>query len=125
MKSAAQRALAVILLRVAVLVVLAWHAAFGRDLDGKYAQSDNHEWVHGLHSPSGTWCCDLSDGHTITDADWQTKGGRYQVRIDGQWIDVPEDAVITEPNRIGQTVVWYVRHDGVPAVTCFLPGGGA
>ena len=37
------------------------------------------------------------------------KGGRYRVRIEGEWHEVPEDAVITEPNRVGQTMVWPIK----------------
>jgi hypothetical protein len=28
------------------------------------------------------------------------------VRIYGQWLVVPDDAVVTEPNRFGPAVVW-------------------
>ena len=31
------------------------------------------------------------------------------MRLDGEWIDVPDEAVITEPNRIGRTMVWPIR----------------
>ena len=37
------------------------------------------------------------------------KDGHYRVRIEGDWVDVPEDAVITEPNRVGRTMVWPIR----------------
>jgi len=35
-----------------------------------------------------------------------SKDGHYRVRLDNQWIDVPDDALITEPNRAGRTMVW-------------------
>lgn len=112
-----------------VLVALAFTfvvtGAFPRDLDGRYANSPDHEWVKSLHSPRGAWCCDLADGHTVLDADWQSKDGHYQVRLEGGWVDVPEDAVIGEPNKIGQTIVWMYRVNGEPVVTCFLPGSGS
>lgn len=94
----------------------------GADLDGRYTQSPNHEWVKSLHSPAGSWCCDISDGHALVDADWRTEGGRYQVKVSDVWVTVPDDAVITEPNRIGQTIVWFMFSGGKPFVTCFLPG---
>jgi hypothetical protein len=28
------------------------------------------------------------------------------VRIDGKWHEVPDEAVINEPNRDGRTIVW-------------------
>ena len=96
--------------------------AYPKDLTGRYAQSPDHEWVKSLHSPRGAWCCDLADGRTVLDADWRSKDGQYQVRIEGVWIDVPDDAVIGEPNKIGQTIVWMYRVNGSPIVTCFLPG---
>jgi hypothetical protein len=34
--------------------------------------------------------------------------GHYRVRIQRQWWDVPEQAVIKEPNRAGRTMVWPV-----------------
>ena len=115
---------AAIVLALFMLGVFVSHA-WPRDLTGKYAQSPDHEWVKSLHSPRGAWCCDLADGHTVLDADWQSKDSHYQVRIEGNWIDVPEDAVIGEPNKIGQTIVWMYRVNGEPVVTCFLPGSGS
>lgn len=36
--------------------------------------------------------------------------------------DVPEEAVISEPNRVGRTMVWPIYgHMGV-AIRCFMPG---
>jgi hypothetical protein len=45
------------------------------------------------------------------------------VRIDGEWVVVPDNAVITEPNRVGRTMVWPIR-DGVGGlyIRCFMPG---
>jgi hypothetical protein len=46
----------------------------------------------------------------VEDADWETKGGRHRVRFpiaadatDAIWVDVPDEAVITEPNKTGRT----------------------
>ena len=52
----------------------------------------------------------------------QAAGGHYRVRIDGAWIDVPDEAVITEPNRIGRTMVWPIRGYLGISVRCFMPG---
>jgi hypothetical protein len=39
--------------------------------------------------------------------------------MSNEWIDVPDDAVINEPNRAGRTMVcrgrWALNH-------CFMPG---
>ncbi len=47
--------------------------------------------------------------------------GHYRVRIDGEWHEVPDDAVITEPNRVGRTMVWPMR--GYQGLSIrFMPG---
>jgi hypothetical protein len=38
------------------------------------------------------------------------------------WVDVPEDAVITEPNRAGRTMVWPIWGYQGPTIRCFMPG---
>jgi hypothetical protein len=35
---------------------------------------------------------------------------------------VPDDAVITEPNRAGRTMVWPVKGALGITIRCFLPG---
>jgi hypothetical protein len=52
-------------------------------------------------------------------------GGHYRVRIYGQWLVVPDDAVVTEPNRFGPAVVWPYndRYDNTQ-IRCFMPGAG-
>jgi hypothetical protein len=44
------------------------------------------------------------------------------VRLQGEWIDVPADTVITEPNRAGRTIVWPYYINGRALVRCFMPG---
>jgi hypothetical protein len=103
-------------------------SAFARDPDGRYAQEDpaTHNWFQQLASKKGL-CCAFADGTAISDVDWDTKDGHYRVRIEGSWYDVPDDAVITEPNRIGKTMVWpyHTRElDGKEGygIRCFLRG---
>ena len=50
------------------------------------------------------------------------RGGHYRVRIEGEWVDVPEEAVITEPNRVGRTMVWPIRGYLGLTIRCFMPG---
>ena len=71
-------------------------------------------------------CCDFADGRKVEDVDWDIDGpgGTYRVRIDGKWVAVPPDAVVTEPNKYGAAVVWPYLVDGEPAVRCFMPGAG-
>jgi hypothetical protein len=47
----------------------------------------------------------------------------YRARVDGEWIDVPDEAVVTEPNKYGGAVVRsYKDSDGKMQIRCFLPG---
>lgn len=102
------------------------HEAAARDLDGRYANSPLKGWFESLHSGKGP-CCSDADGSALSDADWEVKGGHYRVRIEGEWWDVPDEAVIKEPNRAGRTMVWpvYYRAFGGPLrleIRCFMPG---
>jgi hypothetical protein len=79
-------------------------------------------WFDSLRSKSGSACCSNADGVVLADVDWDTKDGHYRVRLGGEWVDVPGDAVIMEPNRAGRTMVWPYYVHGHPAIRCFLPG---
>jgi len=97
-----------------------------RDLDGKYAQSPLKSWFDNLKSGKGP-CCSDADGTALSDIDWETKDGHYRVRIEDQWWDVPDEAVITEPNRVGRTMVWPIYRRGINEpvrieIRCFMPG---
>ncbi|MCP3400728.1 hypothetical protein [Bradyrhizobium sp. CCGB20] len=90
-------------------------------------------WFDGLRSGKGP-CCSDADGSALSDSDWESKDGHYRVRIprlghvpDGQqqelvWVDVPEEAVISEPNRVGRTMVWPIYGYAGVAIRCFMPG---
>jgi hypothetical protein len=109
---------------IAVLVL----PVFGRDLDGRYATSPLRDWFEHLASGKGL-CCSFADGYVVEDADWESNDGHYRVRVpklansaDGIWVDVPDEAVIKEPNRAGRTMVWpFYSHEGV-SIRCFMPG---
>jgi hypothetical protein len=92
-----------------------------RDPDGRYANSPLKQWFDSLKSGKGP-CCSDADGSAVSDVDWESKAGRYRVRIDGEWHDVPEDAVITEPNRVGRTMVWPIKGYLGVSIRCFMPG---
>jgi hypothetical protein len=93
----------------AALLALASHFGHARDR-GQYANAtpELKAWFEGLKSGKGP-CCSDSDGTAVSDVDWQSHGGHYLVRLDGEWVEVPDEAVITEPNRIGRTMVWPLR----------------
>jgi hypothetical protein len=94
--------------------------------DGQFANSPLKAWFDQLASGKGL-CCSFADGVSVQDVDWDTTtDGRYRVRLNGQWIIVPDAAVVTEPNRFGPAVVWpYQDMNGATQIRCFLPGAGA
>ena len=77
-----------------------------------HARAHDHQhpelnsWYESLYSGKGP-CCDGSDAKRVDDADWETKDGHYRVRLDGEWVDVPNEAVVDGPNRAGRTMVWH------------------
>jgi hypothetical protein len=89
--------------------------------DGRYSNSPLKPWFDALKSGKGL-CCSDADGFAVMDPDWESQDGHYRVRIDGEWIVVPEDAVITEPNRAGRTMVWPIKGTLGISIRCFLPG---
>ena len=99
--------------------------------DGRYANEPLHAWFDQLASGKGL-CCSFADGVSIQDVDWDTqckddllgrKECRYRVRLHGEWVYVPESALVTEPNRFGPAVVWpYMDADGATQIRCFMPG---
>ena len=120
--------------------------------DAQMLQSDASDWMRKLESKKGL-CCTQNEGSTLKDVDWSVadgmvdaKGdhiecvmtpiekatgagpGKYCVRIEGQWWNVPDKAVIEESNKYGPAVVWPIwnaPHGGAVEITgirCFMPG---
>ncbi len=112
----------------ALLSVALITLAGARD-DGRYANSPLKPWFDSLKSKNGL-CCSFADGAKVEDVDWDVKNGHYLVRLEGKWVDVPDAAVITDPNRFGSAVVWPVYniyadgHKEVDTIRCFIPGSG-
>ena len=106
----------------ALLLAIASQIVQARDR-GQFANANPEikAWFDGLASRKGP-CCSDADGSAVSDVDWETSGGHYRVRIEGEWVDVPEEAVITEPNRVGRTMVWPIRGYLGLSVRCFMPG---
>jgi hypothetical protein len=115
---------------LAALLALACGIANARD-DGRYANSTLKPWFDSLRSGKGP-CCSDADGSALSDSDWDSKGGHYRVRVPRStipgglteliWVDVPDDAVITEPNRAGRTMVWPIYGYMGVTIRCFMPG---
>jgi len=93
--------------------------------DGRYANSPLKPWFDKLASGKGL-CCSFADGVRVENVDWDTQGGSYRVRLNGEWIIVPDAALVTEPNKFGPAVVWpYQDNNGATQIRCFMPGTGA
>jgi hypothetical protein len=105
-----------------LLALLASQPGHGRDR-GQFANSNPEikAWFDTLRSGKGP-CCSDADGSAVSDVDWESSSGHYRVRLEGEWFDVPEEAVITEPNRVGRTMVWPIRGYGGVTIRCFMPG---
>ena len=50
----------------------------------------------------------------------------YRVFVQGEWTVVPDDAILSGPNKFGKAIVWFKNPWGVPdtRIQCFLPGSG-
>jgi len=110
-------------LAAALLLLAPWpDPGQARDV-GQYAgaNAELKAWFDGLKSGKGP-CCSDADGTAVSDVDWQSASGHYRVRLDGEWVDVPDEAVITQPNRIGRTMVWPLRGYLGLTIRCFMPG---
>jgi hypothetical protein len=104
---------------LACLSVLA-SAAIAFD-NGQYENvaPDIRAWFKSVMAPNGVPCCDISDGHRTT---YDVRQGAYWVPIEGEWMVVPERAVIRDRgNPVGEAVVWYVHHRGSIIISCFVP----
>ena len=108
----------------ALSLLFSSETGLARDLNGKYSNSPLKQWFDGLASRRGL-CCSDADGQSVADVDWDTKDGKYRVRLDGQWIEVPPDALVTVSNKFGLAVVWpYKDYEGRTQIRCFIPGAG-
>jgi hypothetical protein len=110
------------LVQVALLTCLSVlaTAAFAFD-NGQYENvpPEIRAWFKSVMAPNGVPCCDISDGHRTA---YDVHDGVYWVPIEGQWMAVPERAIIRDRgNPVGEAVVWYVHHRGSIIISCFVP----
>jgi hypothetical protein len=90
------------------------------DIDPKVRQ-----WFREQKSPKTSgYCCNESDG---TYAEEEIRDGHYWTRFEesnGNWIPVPDEVVIRDPNRNGAPVAWWYFEKGILQIRCYAPGGG-
>ncbi|MGY3614471.1 hypothetical protein [Bradyrhizobium sp. USDA 10063] len=104
-----------------ILAVVLSIFAFGPAHAHDSGHPELNHWYESLRSGKGP-CCDGTDAKRVDDADWESKDGHYRVRIDGEWVDVPKEAVVDGPNLAGRAMVWPYYQDGHPKPRCFMPG---
>lgn len=119
------------MIRVAAMAVVAFACssqALARDPDGRYANSPLKPWFETLESKMGR-CCVEADGEFV---EWETRGGRYFARVRGQWVAIPDEAIVAGPNLAGRAMIWVtngtvdkyrtLRSFSSFTIKCFLPG---
>lgn len=91
-------------------------------------------WFEAQYSIRGAWCCDVSDGHELSDDQWKQDADGYLVFIGepAKWYRIEgymmRDTTRSGPNPTGHAIVWYtpLRYaNGTmePArIYCFAPG---
>lgn len=88
-------------------------------LGGTTSAQGLREWFNSLQNPKGQLCCHNFDGISLDETDWRGAGGKYQVLVEGKWVDVPETSLLLEPNRLGRAHLWL---NPDKTVRCFIPG---
>jgi hypothetical protein len=108
---------------IAMLLSIALLRSVSARDHGQFASSSPElkAWFDSLRSGKGP-CCSDADGSAVSDVDWESNAGHYKVRLEGAWFDVPDEAVITVPNRVGRTMVWPIQGSGGTLIRCFMPG---
>ena len=86
------------------------------------SRPDLNSWFGGLRNGGGALCCSGPDGEVVLDSDWESKDGHYRVKLEGEWVDVPDSSVVKSPNLDGRTIVWPRWINGKPEPRCFMPG---
>jgi hypothetical protein len=98
-----------------------------RDPTGKWAGDPLQPWFESLQNSLGRYCCAEADGHPLDEGQWDIKDNKYRVFIEGKWSVVPDQAVISGPNKFGKAIVWFTSpwvEDAFLRIQCFIPGSG-
>jgi len=133
----------VVALLLCALLGLMRHGHAHYSDEWKDLSPEMRSWFRGLHAPLGAPCCDDADGHHVADVDWESQCAtiagqeqcHFRVRLAKEWVDVPDKAVIHDPNRYGQAVVWPAMNPASPdgyfrdakghiLIRCFIAGAG-
>jgi hypothetical protein len=52
----------------------------------------------------------------VSDVEWDTEDGHYRVLLHGEWVNVPNSSVVTEPNRYGPADWFPEDHPAMPDI---------
>jgi hypothetical protein len=114
---------------VRLALLLAAAVILVRDPTGKWANDPLQPWFESLRNQIGLSCCARADGHPLDDGEWDVKDNTYRVFVQGEWIVVPDNAVILGPNKFRKAMVWLWPHDVAAfggsdsnLIICFMPG---
>jgi hypothetical protein len=83
-----------------------------------------HAWFDRQRNVRGILCCSIADGHILSDEEWRTNGGFYEVYILGEWRQIQPSQLRDPaggPNPTGRAIVWYTVRERV-IIYCFAPG---
>ncbi len=96
---------------VILLLACQAHAAPPPDADPKLAP-----WFNSLRLPqSAVPCCSMADCRSVLS---RLVNGHYEAFVEGKWVSVPDDKVLTRPdNPTGHAVVCWTPFAGV---LCFV-----
>ena len=122
---------------VSVLIAIAWFVAMRTGAYAhwrpEYAQAspDVRNWFKSQRAPTtNVPCCDISDGEFAEeDIRYDEKGvGHFWTRWSKhlEWMLVPDDVVIQEPNKWGRPVVFWAEDsvNNVMYIRCYARGAG-
>jgi hypothetical protein len=120
---------------VGLWLALSWEASHAREqYPGQYKDvpKDVQDWFRSQRNPkNGAQCCNEADG---VYAEEDIRHDRYWVRFNPcpngtscartDWMPVPPDSVIYDPNRNGAPVVWWYIANSQYQIRCYAPGVG-
>ena len=103
-----------------------------RDPTGKWANDPLRPWFEALKNKAGAYCCARADGYPLDEGEWDIKDNKYRVFVNGEWIVVPDDALILGPNKFSKAIVWLQFYPEIASgeiqntrlIQCFIPGSG-
>jgi len=119
-----------------VLDAVTWApSAHAHTHDWAQLTPEQQKWFGSQRNPTtGDSCCSIADGAW---AEEDIRDGEYWVRCNDErshcpikeWMRVPPEVVIHDPNRNGAPVVWWRGDWGadgkqIIVIRCYAPGGG-